>query len=191
MNKTQKLTRMALVMALEIILGCTPLGFIAVPPVSITTMHIPVIVGSIVLGSSYGGILGFAFGIISMCRAIITPTNILFSPVLSGNPLASIVMCLIPRILLGIIPGLLFKGFKRLHMSETVNLGISAAISTVFHTFSVLFCMVVFFRGMLLADVFAYIVGVNGVSEVIVAVIVSIGVCKPLIKLFKRNEGNA
>lgn len=187
MNKTQKLTRMALVMAIEVILGCTPLGFIAVPPVSITTMHIPVIVGSIVLGSSYGSVLGLTFGVISMCKAIITPTNILFSPVLSGNPIASVVMCILPRILLGIIPGLLYNGFKKMHMAETLNLGISAALSTIIHTFSVLFCMVVLFKGMLLADVFAYIVGVNGVSEMVVAVIVSIAVCKPLIKLFKKE----
>lgn len=189
MNKTQNFTRMALILALLIILGFTPLGFIQVPPlVSITIMHIPVIVGSIILGYTYGGLLGLAFGLISMIKAILEPVggDILFSPVLSGNAIASIVMCIVPRVLLGIVPGLLVKLFDKTKLNQNIGIGIAAGVSTIVHTFSVLFCLMVFFDGMVLAEIFKYIVSVNGLLEMIAAVIISVAVCKPLIKLFKR-----
>lgn len=191
MNKTQKLTRLALIMALLVILGFTPLGFIAVPPVSITLMHIPVIIGSILLGYSYGGVLGLAFGIISMIKATTTPmaSDILFSPVLSGAPIYSTIMCVLPRVLLGIIPGLLCGWFKKTPMPETLSIGISAAISTIVHTFSVLFFMSIFFGGMTIVDIFKFIVAINGSLEIVVAVVISIAVCKPLLVLYKRKCG--
>ncbi|MBE7027417.1 MAG: ECF transporter S component [Ruminococcaceae bacterium] len=190
MSKTQNFTRLALILALLIILGFTPLGFISVPPlVSITIMHIPVIVGSIILGYTYGGVLGFAFGIISMIKAIMQPAggDIFFSPVLSGNALASVVMCVAPRVVLGILPGLLLKLLKTTHLPENISIGIAAGISTVVHTFLVLFCLMVFFDGMILADIFTYIISINGVLELLAAVIVSVAVCRPLVKLFKRT----
>ncbi len=190
MGKTQNFTRLALILALLIILGFTPLGFISVPPlVSITIMHIPVIVGSIILGYAYGGVLGLAFGIISMIKAIMEPAggDIFFSPILSGNALASVVMCVVPRIILGILPGLILNLLNKTKLKENVSIGIAAGISTVVHTFLVLFCLMVFFDGMLLADIFTYIVSINGLLEMVAAVIISVAVCKPLIKLFKRT----
>ena len=48
---TRKLTQLALLIAIQLILSFTPLGFIILPGmVSITIMHIPVIVGGIVMG---------------------------------------------------------------------------------------------------------------------------------------------
>lgn len=190
MNKMQNFTRMSLILALLIILGFTPLGFISIPPlVSITIMHIPVIVGSVVLGYTYGGILGLAFGIISMIKAIMEPVggDIFFSPALSGNAIASIVMCIVPRVILGIMPGLLLKLFEKTKLNKNVSIGILAGISTILHTFLVLFCLMVFFDGMILADIFAYIISINGVLEMLAAVVISVAVCNPLIKLFKRT----
>ncbi|MBR3606466.1 MAG: ECF transporter S component, partial [Lachnospiraceae bacterium] len=56
----------ALMMAIVILLANTPLGMIQLPVIKATTVHIPVIVGAIVLGPLAGGILGATFGICSM-----------------------------------------------------------------------------------------------------------------------------
>lgn len=188
MKDTKNFTRLALMVALLVVLGLTPLGFIDVPPVSITTMHIPVIVGSIVLGYKYGSVLGLSFGVFSLLRAILkpSPTAYMFSMVLSGKPLESFILCVVPRILLGILPGVLYIVFKKMHIPERVSVGITAAISTVVHTFSVLFCMMLFFGATNIAKIFAAIVGVNGVLEVIAATVISVAICNPLIKLFTR-----
>ena len=45
-----------------ILLGLTPLGYITLPIASITTVHIPVIVGGQRFGPKGGMVLGFFFG---------------------------------------------------------------------------------------------------------------------------------
>lgn len=194
MNKTQKITRLSIILAILIVLGFTPLGFISIPPmVSITIMHIPVIIGSILLGYTYGGFLGLVFGLISMTKAILEPVggDIFFSPALSGNALASVVMCVVPRVILGIVPGLLFEGFNKTRLPQSISIGIISGISTIIHTFLVLFCLMAFFNGMLLADIFAYILSINGVLETVAAIVISVAVCKPLLLLFKKKGNNA
>ena len=190
MNKTQNFTRLTLMIALLVVLGLTPLGLIDIPPVSITTMHIPVIVGSIVLGYKYGSLLGLSFGIFSLLRGVLKPSAFVtyFNLAASTNPLGTIIMCIVPRILLGILPGLLFVAFKKLHIPQRVTVGISAGISTIFHTFSVLFCMMFFFGGTDIAKIFSTIVSINGILELFAAIIVSVAICHPLIKLFKKRD---
>ena len=68
-KQTLRLAQLAILIALEAVLTFTPLGFIMVPPISITLMHIPVIVGAVLMGPVDGGILGHSFGVISMIKA--------------------------------------------------------------------------------------------------------------------------
>ena len=72
-RRTTRLTQLSLLIALLAVLGFTPLGFIMIPPVSITLMHIPVIIGAILLGPLDGAILGGVFGCISLFKAVTTP----------------------------------------------------------------------------------------------------------------------
>ena len=59
MNKRKKDTRwlasVALMMAVVILLASTPLGMIQLPVVKATTVHIPVILGAILLGRFHPG----------------------------------------------------------------------------------------------------------------------------------------
>ena len=53
MNKafdTRKLVQLSLLAAMEIVLASTPLGYIPVGATRATTIHIPVIIGGILLG---------------------------------------------------------------------------------------------------------------------------------------------
>ena len=89
MNKRKKDTRylasVALMMAVVILLANTPLGMIQLPIIKATTVHIPVILGAILLGPWAGVILGAAFGICSLVSNTIAPTltSFAFSPFLS------------------------------------------------------------------------------------------------------------
>ena len=60
-SKTRQLTQLSLLIALEAVMAFTPLGFIMIPPISITILHIPVIIGAILMGPTYGGFFGGAF----------------------------------------------------------------------------------------------------------------------------------
>ena len=111
-RKTVQLTELALLTALLMVLTIFNIGFINYGVISITILHIPVIIGSILMGPYYGGILGLIFGVLSMLNATfrgVTPVDLMFSPFASGLPLQSIVMSVVPRVLLGVIPALLYR----------------------------------------------------------------------------------
>ncbi len=182
--KTARMTQLTLLIAIMAVLGFTPLGFIQIPPVAITIMHIPVMIGAVVLGPREGGILGFVFGTISLVRATfmgVTPVDLMFSPFASGYPLQSLVMVLVPRILFGVLTGLVFRLLAG-KVKEVVALGVAAAIGSLAHSAMVLGCMAVLFSAFPLKDVLLIIISVNGTLELAAGVLVTVAVSKPLLK---------
>ncbi len=121
-QKVLTLTQNALLTALVLLLAFVPqIGYIRVPFLAIqaTTVHIPVIIGSILLGYKSGAWLGFVFGLTSLINNTMAPalTSFCFSPFvevgagLGGSPLALIV-CFVPRILCGMVPYFIYKALK-------------------------------------------------------------------------------
>ncbi|WP_296142008.1 ECF transporter S component [uncultured Anaerococcus sp.] len=110
MNKktlsSRKLTTAAVLGAITIVLGLTPLGLIPLGIINATTMHIPVIIAAIVEGPVVGGLVGLIFGVFSLINAVIRPTPISF---VFYNPLISV----IPRILIGITSYYAYTSVKK------------------------------------------------------------------------------
>lgn len=187
--QTRRMTQLAILIALEAVLTFTPLGFIMIPPISITLLHIPVIVGAILMGPSAGGVLGLAFGLFSMLKASTTaasPADMAFSPFLSGSPLSSVVMCILPRVLLGMVAGGLYLLLSRKVKSDAVSMGVSAVASTFLHSMMVLGLLSILFQALPLKDVIAALIGVNCLLEMLAAAVVAAAVCKPLKKALRR-----
>ena len=92
----RQMTMVGMLSAISIFLGLTGLGFIPIPPVKATIMHIPVIIGAIVEGPIVGALVGLVFGLFSMYQAFTTPlpTSFIF-----WNP----IIALVPRILIGVV----------------------------------------------------------------------------------------
>jgi len=141
------ITKTAAVIAIVLLLGLTPIGYIPVGSLQITTVHVVVIVIAIILGLKQGIIAGLVFGISSIITALMTPN--LFTPIFL-NPLVSI----IPRILLPIIAYYLFTLFHKIlkgkmskRLSLTISSVIAATISTLIHTVMVV-ALIWVFRGM-------------------------------------------
>ena len=78
MKDTRYLTSVALMAAVVILLANTPLGMIQLPIIKATTVHIPVILGAILLGPGAGAILGAVFGLCSMVSNTMAPTLLSF-----------------------------------------------------------------------------------------------------------------
>ncbi len=176
MTKKQKLARLtmcALFMALIAVMTVTPyFGYITVGVIEITTIHIAVIFGAAVLGPKYGALLGGFWGVTCLLRAL--TNTALYGLFL--NPLISVV----PRILVGLIAGLVFVGLKKTKLKEPLSLGITAAVGTLTNTLLVLSAIYIF-GGMinvyadlyeLVKTIFATIIGVNGVIELVSAIII-------------------
>lgn len=187
-KSTLLLAQMAILIALQAVMTFTPLGFILVPPVSITLMHIPVIVGAILMGPVRGGILGASFGIFAMIKAstaAASPMDLAFSPFLSGEPVASIVLCILPRILLGVVAGLLFAALRKRMKGQVPAIAISGIVATFCHSFLVLGLLSLLFSALPLKQVLALVVGVNCLLEMLAAGIIATAICKPLLRLQK------
>lgn len=115
-QRNRKMVVSAILGAITIVLGMTPLGFIPLGVINATTMHIPVIIASIVEGPVVGAVVGLIFGVSSLLNAILknpTPVSFVFF-----NPIVSV----LPRVLIGITSYYAYNGFKKLEHKKLKNL---------------------------------------------------------------------
>lgn len=85
----------AMLIALEFLMSFTFLGYIHIPPISITTAYIPILVAACILGVSQAAVVGTVFGLCSMYKASATyvmASDMVFSPFLSGAPVKSLLL---------------------------------------------------------------------------------------------------
>lgn len=109
-TKTAYLVRIALLMAITIVLAATPLGYIPAGALSFTIMVLPVAVGGVLLGMPAGLILGLTFGVTSFIKA---PTEALGQLVLSYSGFFTAFVCIAPRVCVGLFAGLVHKLTQR------------------------------------------------------------------------------
>lgn len=98
-------------MALELLMSFTFLGYIHIEPISITFAYIPVIIAGCFLGTFQSTVIGFVCGLASMYKATayyVMSYDQLFSPFMSGYPIRSLLLSVGSRTLFGLITGLLF-----------------------------------------------------------------------------------
>ncbi len=191
-RKTRRLTLLAILLCLELLLLFTPLGFVPIGPVNATTLHLPVILAGILLGPWEGAGLGLVFGLSSLIKNTVAPTitSFVFSPFYSlgefqGNGW-SVWIAIGPRILLGLLAAFIYRGLKKLLKNGTAAAGISAAVSTFLHTFLVMGSIYVFFgreyaaardlTQSALLTVIGSVIFVNGLAELVLAALVVIAV---------------
>jgi len=204
----KQLASTAMLAAIIFILAFTPFGFIQLPFIKATIIHIPVIIGSIILGPKCGGFLGFSFGLTSLINNTMAPaaSSFAFSPFIplpqaeSGSPLA-LVVCFLPRILVGVIPYFAYKGFAKLSDGKwkPINLAICGVIGSLTNTLLVMHLIFVFFkdsyaevRGVAADAVYSIILGIiaaNGIPEAIVAGIITVAVCAAVLRS-QTADGN-
>ncbi len=168
--KLKRFVLLAFFVAIELVLANTPLGFVPIGALRATTLHIPVILVGILMGKKEGMIMGFVFGCCSLLSATFTPTitSFVFSPFYGSGNLFSLLICFIPRILLGYLSGIL-------HEISFPN-GLNAGLVTIIHTFLVLLGIYIFF-----GDAYATAIGTQGLLLVLISVLLSNGLCEAII----------
>lgn len=140
----RKLATLAMLVGILLVMGMTGIGFIPLPVIKATTMHIPVILGAILLGPSCGAILGGVFGLCSIWANTTAPgiLSFAFSPFMTTEGFVGVLKALWIslgcRILLGAVAGWLWQLLKKLKLPDLAALPIAATIATVFHTLAVM-----------------------------------------------------
>ncbi|MDB7101012.1 MULTISPECIES: ECF transporter S component [Enterococcus] len=187
MKNTKNFTLTAMFLAIMILLAVTPLGFIPIGPINATTMHIPVIVASIILGPRLGAFLGGTFGLISLIRStfIPTPLSFVFSPFIPviGTEQGSwkaLIIALIPRILIGVVPYFVYKGIQRLTKNKVSPLSLFLAGIAGSLTNTILVMNLIYF---LFQQDYAQVLGtnINAVYSAVLAVIFTSGVPEAIV----------
>lgn len=171
MNRNPKLRRMVLASifcALIIVMSIVPYtGYISYGIVEITTLHIVVILGAVLLGWVYGAILGFVWGVTCLIRAYVTA---IYLPFGFGNPLVSV----LPRILVGLFAGLVFAALSKTRLNKTISIILSTLVGVLTNTTLVLSAMNIYCNAFgidTLKSILMTLVGVNGVIELGAAVV--------------------
>ena len=188
--------------AIIVVLANTPLGMIQLPIIKATTIHIPVILGAILMGPLAGGILGGVFGICSMVSNTVAPviTSFAFSPFLSTTGLAGAVkaiwICLGCRILIGVVAGWLWVGLRRVHLPEMAALPIVGFVGSMVNTVCVMGSIYLLFaqqyaeaQNVGMTAVFGLIMGTvvaSGIPEAIAAAVLVAVIGKALCAVFRR-----
>lgn len=175
-QKIQRLTLAAFFVAIEVLMGFTPIGYIPLGILNITTMHLPVILAGILVGPSFGAGMGFVFGLTSLLHATFSPniTAFVFSPFITiagihGN-FYSLLICFLPRIFLGWFSGMMYSFLRNRIQNTSVCAMLTAVINTLIHTVLVLGGIYVFF-----APSYAQALGISvaGVGAVLLGVVTS------------------
>lgn len=131
-TKTLELVQISMFSAIIVLLSFLPyVGYIKLPiGIQATTIHIPVIVGSILLGPKAGGILGGVFGLTSFINNTISPglLSFCFSPITAlslglgwGRALVALLICFVPRIICGIVPFYVYRGLEKIFGSSKIK----------------------------------------------------------------------
>ncbi len=104
---TGKMARLAVLVAILLILAFTPLGYLKIGLVAISFLMIPVAIGAVTVGPDGGALLGAVFGLTSFAQCF--GTDAFGVALLAIQPLFTFILCMVPRILAGWLPGLLFR----------------------------------------------------------------------------------
>lgn len=198
-HDTRWMVGVAMFIALQLVLQITGIGLIPLPLIRATTLHIPVIVGAVLLGPLAGAVLGGVFGICSMWTATTAPNllSFAFSPVLAAETagaagaVKAVWIALGCRILIGVVSGWLWIGLKRVKVNDFIALpvvGIAGALTnTVLVMGSIYFLLAPEFaaaKNVGMEAVLGLVMGVvttSGVAEAIAAAILVTAVCKALL----------
>ena len=201
---TRYMAMLAMFCGILLVMGATGIGFIPLPVIKATTMHIPVILGAVLLGPAAGAVLGGVFGLCSIWANTTSPGLLAFafSPFMTteGLPgvLKSLWIALGCRILLGVIAGWLWKGMKRVLKQDYLALPVTAAIATISHTILVMGSIYLLLaqqyaqaKNVAITAVFGMVMGTvtaSGIPEAIIAAVLVTVIGKALLHLMARTK---
>jgi len=183
-SKTRQLTVIGLLSSISILLSVTPLGYIPIPPISPTIMHVPVIIGAIIEGPLVGATIGAIFGLTSLIRSFTVPSPINF---IFWNPIISVGV----RILIGVVSGYVYRALK----NRKGSVAVTAVLGSLTNTIGVLGLAYIFYfarfaeaLGLTEGAATLGILGIaatNGIPEAILSALITVSVVAAYKKMRK------
>ena len=201
-HDTSWMVSVALMAAIVVVLANTPLGMIQLPIVKATTVHIPVIIGAILLGPTAGAILGFVFGMCSLISNTMAPTllSFAFSPFMSTTGILGAIKAIWIsvgcRILIGVVAGWLWILLKKIKLNQIASLAMTGFVGSMVNTVTVMGSIYLLFakqyaeaKEVAITAVWGLVMGTvtaSGIPEAIAAAVLVAIVTKVLLRIRKE-----
>lgn len=194
-QRTRRIALLGIFTTLIILQTFVPfMGYLPIPPLNPTIIHITVIVAAVTMGTTDGMIVGGIWGIARMIKAYTLPSSPL-DLLLWTNPIIAV----LPRILIGLFSGLIYSHlFNKKEKDSLVRMSVPAVVGSFTNTVFVLFFIYLFYgqeyaqslqvNFSQLAGVLGTIVLTNGVAEAVSAAILVPLICRPLLKRSARSR---
>ncbi len=199
-RKLRYMCLLAMFIAIELVFKFSGLGNIAVGPLVMSFMTVPIAVGAILLGPAAGAALGCAWGLTSLYDAI-TGAGGLTNALFAVNPVLTVILCVGTRTLMGFCVGWIYKALKKIDKTGIISYFISALSAALLNTVFFMGFIILFFynsepvqnlvvtKGALNPFMFvALLVGVQGLIEAGVCMIVGGGVAKGVDTALNRKK---
>ena len=133
--------------AIELFMSFSFLGYIHIEPISLTFVYIPVLAAGCVLGAKEAAAVGAVFGLASMWKAsafYVAAGDAVFSPVMSGRPVESVILSVGTRALFGFLVGFLYQAAER-GRHPVAGVIVVSSVGRTIHTVLVYACMGILF----------------------------------------------
>lgn len=186
-------TTLAILIAIICLQDFVPFfGNIPLGPLSITTLHVTVILAGIILGPVDGAVIGGVWGMLTWIRAFVAPSSPL-APLIFANPLVAV----LPRVLIGLFAGGLFRYLSHFKIGDKAAAVAAAMVGTLTNTGLVLGLTYLFYRTPAVAKVYhvdvdhllaalGLVLATNGVAELLLAVAVVPMIAVPVLEVQRR-----
>ncbi|MCQ2459751.1 MAG: ECF transporter S component [Ruminococcus sp.] len=191
-SKTKSVVLLGLLSAVVMVFSFTPIGSIPIGPLVISLNVIPVAIAAVALGPVGGAVIGGVFGLFSFlqCFGIGIPSA-MGAALLEINPFLCFVQRFFPRLIDGLLVGFIFRLIAR-PKNVYITSGIAGLLTAFFNTAFFMYTLVFLFgkteymqekiNGQSIIGFIVAFVGVNAVTEMIAATIVTAAVSFALYK---------
>lgn len=166
------LTRLALLVAIELVMKGIGLGSVPVGPLYMSFLTLPIAVGAITMGPAAGAILGGVFGAVSFYDAV-TGGSAMTSALFQVSPVHTFILCVGCRVLMGLCVGLIFAALKKFDKPGTWSYIVSAMCAPGLNTlFFMGYIVLAFYH----CDYVQNIVAAKGAANPLMFVVLLVGV---------------
>lgn len=202
-DSVRRLTELALLSAIILLMAFTPLGYLRIGTLEITFITVPVAIGAVFLGPGAGAILGLVFGLTSFSQSFSSPLGMIF---LEVSVVRSFIACVVPRVLVGLLTGLIYRGVKRVLGSDLVTFVIAGLAAPLLNTALYMSLNFLLFQkewlsvaqsmlgftgatgGLALFGFLLASVTVNAVAEALAGLVVTSALCKALSRALEKQR---
>ncbi|MCI5754642.1 MAG: ECF transporter S component [Clostridiales bacterium] len=190
--RTAWLARLAILLAVVIVMTALNIGNIPIGPIVATVYQVPVVIGAALLGVGAGCILGGAWGVFCFWLALSgQTTDIVALATVQQSPLLYFCIAFFPRLLCGLLSGLVCRGMKRICRGKgTLAYAVTGAVGSLCNTVLYLGALYLLIRD-LLASLYHIDVGAvgamvlsvattNGLLEAVLSCVLTAAICRAL-----------